>query len=58
VKADYNWALHTALERHNIEIPFPQRDLNLKPPGPIRVRIEPQDAPAQADPETEKAPEE
>ncbi len=30
VKAAYNWALHTALQRHGLEIPFPQRDLNLR----------------------------
>ena len=30
VKAAYLWALHTALQKHGIEIPFPQRDLNLR----------------------------
>jgi small-conductance mechanosensitive channel len=30
VMADYLWALHSALEKHAIEIPFPQRDLHLK----------------------------
>ncbi len=30
VTAAYNWELHTALERHGIEIPFPQRDLHLR----------------------------
>ena len=30
VTAAYNWALHTALEKYNIEIPFPQRDLHVK----------------------------
>lgn len=30
VKAAYNWALHTALQRHGIEMPFPQRDLHLR----------------------------
>ena len=30
VKAAYTWALHTALERHGIEVPFPQRDLHLR----------------------------
>ncbi|WP_133477731.1 mechanosensitive ion channel family protein [Cognatilysobacter segetis] len=30
VKAAYNWALHTALQRHGIAIPFPQRDLHLR----------------------------
>jgi small-conductance mechanosensitive channel len=30
VKAAYLWALHTALETHGIEIPFPQQDLHLR----------------------------
>ncbi len=30
VKAAYNWALETALKKHGIEIPFPQRDLNVR----------------------------
>jgi len=30
VTAAYNWALHSALEKYNIEIPFPQRDLHVK----------------------------
>ncbi len=30
VQAAYNWALHTALEKHGIEIPFPQRDLHVR----------------------------
>jgi small-conductance mechanosensitive channel len=30
VKAAYLWALDTALGAHGIEIPFPQRDLNLR----------------------------
>jgi small-conductance mechanosensitive channel len=30
VKAAYNWALHSALHRHGIAIPFPQRDLHLR----------------------------
>lgn len=30
VKAAYNWALHTALCKHGIEMPFPQRDLRLR----------------------------
>lgn len=30
VTAAYNWALHTALQKHDIEIPFPQRDLNMR----------------------------
>ena len=30
VLAAYNWALHTALEQHGIQIPFPQRDLHVR----------------------------
>ncbi len=30
VTAAYNWSLHSALQRHEIEIPFPQRDLNVR----------------------------
>jgi small-conductance mechanosensitive channel len=30
VQAAYNWALHSALQRHDIEIPFPQQDLNVR----------------------------
>ncbi len=30
VQAAYNWALHTALGKHDIEIPFPQRDLHVR----------------------------
>ncbi|MEZ5464271.1 MAG: mechanosensitive ion channel [Lysobacteraceae bacterium] len=30
VKAAYYWALHDALEKHGLEIPFPQRDLRLR----------------------------
>ncbi len=30
VVAAYNWALHTALAKYKIEIPFPQRDLNVR----------------------------
>ncbi len=30
VKAAYNWALHSALERHSLEIPVPQQDLHLR----------------------------
>ncbi|AXK72744.1 mechanosensitive ion channel protein MscS [Lysobacter sp. TY2-98] len=30
VKAAYNWALHTALQRYGIDIPFPQRDLHVR----------------------------
>ncbi|HEU4670402.1 MAG TPA: mechanosensitive ion channel domain-containing protein [Dyella sp.] len=30
ITAAYNWALHTALEKYDIEIPFPQRDLHVR----------------------------
>lgn len=30
VTAAYYWALHTALEKYDIELPFPQRDLHIK----------------------------
>lgn len=30
VIAAYNWALHDALERYHLELPFPQRDLHVK----------------------------
>lgn len=39
VLADYNWALHTALEKYDLEIPFPQRDINLRQPDPITVTV-------------------
>ena len=39
VEADYNWALHTALEKYDLEIPFPQRDLNIRQPAEITVRM-------------------
>lgn len=30
VQADYMWAIHTALQNANIEIPFPQRDIHIR----------------------------
>ncbi len=41
VAADYTWAVHSALEKHGIHIPFPQRDLHVRNPDTLRVRIEP-----------------
>lgn len=41
-RAAYLWALETALTKHGIEIPFPQRDLHLRsgwPPKPIANEI-------------------
>ena len=40
VVADYNWALHTALEKYGLEIPFPQRDLHLKSATGLNVTVE------------------
>ncbi|MCA8890292.1 MAG: mechanosensitive ion channel [Hyphomonas sp.] len=40
VVADYNWALHTALEKYELEIPFPQRDLHLKSAAGLNVTVE------------------
>ncbi|MBM7067258.1 mechanosensitive ion channel family protein [Actibacterium sp. 188UL27-1] len=37
VQADYNWALETALAKHGIEIPFPQRDLHIRS-GELPIR--------------------
>ena len=37
VKADYNWELHTALYKYEIEIPFPQRDINFRNVGEIAL---------------------
>ncbi|MEM1390804.1 MAG: mechanosensitive ion channel domain-containing protein [Pseudomonadota bacterium] len=39
VQADYNWALHTALAKYEIEIPFPQRDINFRNSEPVRVEL-------------------
>jgi len=58
VTADYNWALHSALERHGIEIPFPQQDLHLKSSEALRVRVETAGSADDARLQTEKAPEE
>ena len=40
VNAEIYWALHTALTARGIEIPFPQRDLNIRQPAQISVRME------------------
>ncbi|NNC72360.1 MAG: mechanosensitive ion channel [Sphingomonadaceae bacterium] len=37
VNADAYWELHSALEKYEIEIPFPQRDLHLKTPEKIQI---------------------
>jgi small-conductance mechanosensitive channel len=36
-----NFAIHEALRRHGIEIPFPQRDLHLRSPLPLEVASSP-----------------
>jgi small-conductance mechanosensitive channel len=41
VMADYVWEIHSALERHGVHVPHPQRDLHLKTPDTLSVRIEP-----------------
>lgn len=38
VHADYNWALETALAKHGIEIPFPQRDLHIRS-GELPIKL-------------------
>jgi small-conductance mechanosensitive channel len=43
VNAAYCWALETALGKYGIEIPFPQRDLHLKPPAEISIKASPGD---------------
>lgn len=40
VMADYVWEVHSALERHGIHVPHPQRDLHLKTPDVLSVRID------------------
>ncbi|NNE56748.1 MAG: mechanosensitive ion channel [Hellea sp.] len=39
VLAQYNWAIHTALQKYGIEIPFPQRDINIRQPAELTVKI-------------------
>ena len=40
VMADYVWAVHSALEKHEIHISMPQRDLHFKSPETLSIRIE------------------
>ena len=40
VMADYIWAMHSALEKHEIHVSMPQRDLHIKSPDTLSVRIE------------------
>lgn len=37
--ADYVWQVHSALERHGIQVPHPQRDLYIKSAETLSVRI-------------------
>jgi small-conductance mechanosensitive channel len=39
VHADYCWAIETALSKHKIEIPFPQRDIHVISPADLNVWI-------------------
>ncbi|MCB0873760.1 MAG: mechanosensitive ion channel [Thermoleophilia bacterium] len=48
VQAAYTWALHTALESHGIEIPFPQRDLHVRTVTPAAAEALPAAAEAQS----------
>lgn len=43
VMADYVWEIHSALERHGIHVPHPQRDLHLKSAETLSVRIKSED---------------
>ncbi len=45
VHADYNWALETALGKHGIEIPFPQRDLHIRS-GELPIKLTQEKRPA------------
>jgi len=50
VIADYNWELHSALQKYDLEIPFPQRDINIRQPAEITVRMaDKQDAKDESD---------
>jgi small-conductance mechanosensitive channel len=39
IVAEYNWAIETALVKHGLEIPFPQRDLHVRSAFGLRDRI-------------------
>lgn len=40
IASDLRFAVDAAFRRHNIQIPFPQRDLHLKSSEPVRVVVE------------------
>ncbi|MEO8466808.1 MAG: mechanosensitive ion channel domain-containing protein [Gammaproteobacteria bacterium] len=40
IAADYNWELETALRKHGIEIPFPQRDIHVRSAPGLRDRLQ------------------
>lgn len=48
------WALDDELQRHNIEIPFPQRDLHVRS-GTLDVRLQTAPPPSAVDQKTQKA---
>jgi len=51
LKSDLNFAICRAFREHNIEIPFPQRDMHLKPDSaPLRVELQGQNAAAPTPP--------
>ncbi len=52
VMADYIWAVHSALEKHEIHVSMPQRDLHIKSPDTLSVRIESGDFRKNEDPES------
>jgi len=53
VKAEYNWAIETALAKYGIEIPFPQRDLHIRS-GELPVLITKANAAGVAEKQTGK----
>ena len=38
-RAAYCWAIYQSLQRHGIEVPFPQRDLHVKTAVPLRIDL-------------------
>ncbi len=41
IAAEYNWAIETALRKHGLEIPFPQRDLHVRSAPGLRDKLLP-----------------